>query len=518
MSTNLQNNTAAPLKTISWIFLALTAVGLAIRLVYICTPSNSGEGADEMIYSLVARSLMSGELPYREIFDHKPIGLYYVFALFFKMFGYNLTAIRLMPFAAIGLTTLLLFQIARKWLPQQHFAALCVVLFMTTCASFGNRGLSSNTEILQMPLFAAWWLVSLNSPESSRRGALLLGTLTGLAAQINYMGGFVLAISTALMLAWPLLAGISRTRVNLFVINGALALGAFVAVGLLILAPLLVARDLPQYFEMQYAFIHGYRYIVERTGVMELLSLIAYSSGFVVALVACIIWSERSFRGRTPAVLKRLAQLATAYALTYLAIYLGPLTCAQHFNLLIVPSTLILLTLLSTASASTLKRFTFLAGMFAALLVAKGAWNAYLWDWSQDFRRPAEISKLTDEIRKHAQPGERVLLLDLPANYYFLADVKPATRFAFRYEMFFSQFMVNIGSSPGQEIIKALNSRPVFVMVCFDVDVAPYRELLEGKLAASYHGYAVPGYDECHDLKAYYLLSSNTAIKRLDVH
>ena len=80
----MQSKTINPLKALSWVFLAFSGLGLVIRFVNIGNPLNSWDGFDEMNYALIARSLMSGELPYHGVFDHKPIGLYYIFALFFK--------------------------------------------------------------------------------------------------------------------------------------------------------------------------------------------------------------------------------------------------------------------------------------------------------------------------------------------------------------------------------------------------------------------------------------------------
>jgi 4-amino-4-deoxy-L-arabinose transferase-like glycosyltransferase len=506
---NPQENTVVPLKRIAWIFVALAAVGLILRLINIGNPLNSWDGFDEMNYALIARSLMDGELPFHGPFDHKPIALYYIFALFFQVFGYTLAAIRLMPFAVIALTSWLLFRIARKQLsPHQHLVALGAILFMTTCASFGNGGHASNTEILQMPIVAAWWLVACNYPESSWRRPLLFGALAGLAAQINYLGGFVLAISTALMLAWPLFTRDWRKALVPFLAGGVSALAAFIAVGLLMLAPLIVAGDLPQYFHMQFGALSGYQGVVNDDKLVRAILSIAISAGFFASLLACIGWHERSLRGVAPAAKKLLLQLTVVFAVTLFAINLTGRLYPHYFNLLIVPSTLILLTLLASAGARALRSFVFLAALLSTLVVARGAWDVYLKDWSGDFRQRHEIARLTEEIRRHAQPGERVLLLNLNHALYFLADVTPATRFVFRGQIFQDRFLPSIGSSPEREIITALEARPVFVMACFDNIGSAYRPWVEKELAPGYRDYALPGYDECHELKAYYPIAN----------
>ena len=508
-----EESTTRPLKNIAWIFLGLATAGLVVRLVNIGNPLNSWDGLDEMNYALIARSLMSGNLPFHGAFDHKPIALYYIFALFFEIFGYTLTAIRLMPFAAIGLTSWLLYRIAKKQLPSHlHLVALCAILFMATCASFGNGGHASNTEILQMPVFAGWWLVALNCPPGSNWWrSLLQGALAGLAAQINYLGGFVLAIGTAFMLAWPLFSNLSRPKFATFLVDGLLALGAFVATGLLMLSPLIVAGDLSQYFHMQFGALSGYQGVLNEDKLVRAVFSVAISACFFVSLLACMGWHDRSLGEVTPAAKTQLAQLAVVFAVTLFAIALTKRLYPHYFNLLIVPSTLILLTLLASTSVRALRSFSFVAVVLATLLVARGAWDVYLKDWHSNFRQQQEIAQLTQEIRDHAQPGEPVLLLNLNHTLYFLADVTPATRFVFRGQIFQDKFLSSIRSSLETELDIALANNPVFVMACFDYIAADFQPLVEKMLALDYRGYQLPGYDECQVLKAYNLVKETNS-------
>lgn len=192
---------------------------------------------------------MAGELPYHGAFDHKPIALYYVFAAFFSAFGYSLAAL-LIPLAAAALTSWPLFTGSRESACQRTpFPCLeRHPVWRTVCSSFGNGGHASNTEIIQMPAIAAWWMVALNWPESKCwRAFMLASAVAGVVAQINYLGGFVVALSTAAFsLAWPLFSGASFAALRAFLVRGFLALGAFALVALLMLAPLIVADDLSQ--------------------------------------------------------------------------------------------------------------------------------------------------------------------------------------------------------------------------------------------------------------------------------
>lgn len=504
----VRSKSTRPNNNLATIFLVLAMLGLIIRIVNMTNPD--WDGLDEMNYALVARSLMSGGLPYHGAFDHKPIALYYIFALFFQVFGYTLTAIRLMPFVAIGFTSWFLFGIAKKQLqPQQHYVAFCAILFMATCASFGNTGQASNTEILQMPVFAAWWLAALNNPEASWRRPLLMGALAAVGAQINYLGGFVLVTSTALILAWPLLIRPSRPTFQIFLVEGFMSLGSFLAAALIILTPLIAANDLPQYFRMQYGFLSGYPGHLNSDKLVRAGLSILISAIFFLALIGCIGWHERSFRSFSRASVKLLAQLAFVVAITLFSIGLTKRLYPHYFNLLIVPSTLILLVLLASASERSIRGFTYLAGIFGMLLLVRGAWDVYLKDWHDDFKQRHEIAQLVAEIRHHAQPDDRVLLLNMNHTLYFLTDVTPATRFVFKGEIFMDRFLSNIGSTPEEEVITAVKNRPVFVMVCFDDIATIYRPTIENVLAPNYRMQSLTGYNECRNLRTYSLIKKS---------
>ena len=506
----MESKNSSPLKILAYVLLVFAALGLLIRLVNIRNPLNGLDGMDEMTYVLIARRLMLGELPYHGGFDHKPIGLYYVFVLFFQVFGYTLTTIRLMPIAAIALTSWLLYAIVKTHLlAQRQGLGLSAVVFMTTCTSFGNGGLVSNTEILQMPVFAAWWLVALNWTKFRWRRALMLGALTGVAAQINYLGGSILALSTAVMLAWPLLNKISAETVKSFLIDASISLCTFTLVSLIALLPLIVADDLSQYFRLQFGTLAGYQGTLSGEKLLRGLLSIAISASFFLSLLACIIWCEKSLGSYSSPQKIVMIQLAVAVFLTLAMIGMTKRLYPHYFNLLIIPSTLALLMLLATTGPSALRGFTVLTGILAALLIGRGAWDVYLKDWSGNFRQQHEIAQLTQEIQKHSKPGDKVLLLNLNHTLYFLADVVPATRFFFRGQIFLDRFLSTLDSSPAREIGEAVATKPTYVMACFDNSAAGYRSLVDNMLLVNYAAYNLPNYRECLDLKAYYLPPSS---------
>ncbi|MGC4067858.1 MAG: glycosyltransferase family 39 protein [Polyangiaceae bacterium] len=87
-------------------------------------------GRDQSIYATVGSGMLSGKLPYRDLWDFKPPGIFYVFAAAEALFGHNMAAPRILE--AIGLLGMALAMVAlsRRW-----FGATLPGLFGAVIAS-----------------------------------------------------------------------------------------------------------------------------------------------------------------------------------------------------------------------------------------------------------------------------------------------------------------------------------------------------------------------------------------------
>jgi 4-amino-4-deoxy-L-arabinose transferase-like glycosyltransferase len=101
---------------------------------------------DETIYALVALELLSGELPYQAIFDHKPIGIYYIYAIFMGLFGKSFYAIRIM--------TMLMIVVANHFSVIQftELHIITLIAFTTVFPRFDhNKNIISHIKIIHFP-------------------------------------------------------------------------------------------------------------------------------------------------------------------------------------------------------------------------------------------------------------------------------------------------------------------------------------------------------------------------------
>ncbi len=83
---------------------ALVALVFLLSTLLLAQLLDFGHGRDQGIYSLVADGLLRGDAPYRDVWDFKPPGIYFVYALARSLFGSGFYAIRILE--GLGLVSL----------------------------------------------------------------------------------------------------------------------------------------------------------------------------------------------------------------------------------------------------------------------------------------------------------------------------------------------------------------------------------------------------------------------------
>lgn len=146
---------------------------------------------DESLYLLMARSLIEGHLPYTEIWDNKPPGIYLLFSLALLLFGKSIISIRVITCIAVSITCYLLYKLGNLISKNDIKVGL---LAGTLYAFFSviNGGIQSNTELFFATfvicafylLFSA--LISSVKPISqSYLSLFIIGLLMGIGLQIK---------------------------------------------------------------------------------------------------------------------------------------------------------------------------------------------------------------------------------------------------------------------------------------------------------------------------------------------
>ena len=166
-------------------FVQYAAIALAFRLILFGNPVVH---VDEEFYMLVADRWTHGALPFVDIWDRKPVGLFLLYRLFLAVPGNPVYTYQLFGIAATASTALLVQRMARDIAgPASAWLAGIVYIFAMpafSCA-FGQAPVFYN---LLMAL-AAQQLVDIckraDAPDLTRRGIGVM-LLVGLALQLKY--------------------------------------------------------------------------------------------------------------------------------------------------------------------------------------------------------------------------------------------------------------------------------------------------------------------------------------------
>ena len=143
---------------------------------------------DESLYLIIADQILQGIPPYVEIWDHKPPGIYFLFALGLTLFGNSILAIRLLTLIAVTITCYLLYLISLSIFTQSGQRIGLLAGSFYAVFSLTNGGLAANTEVFFIPLVVgSFYLFFRSSPNISAWTWVLIGFLIGLAAQIKYL-------------------------------------------------------------------------------------------------------------------------------------------------------------------------------------------------------------------------------------------------------------------------------------------------------------------------------------------
>ena len=112
---------------------------------------------DEGEYAYIAQGMHRGELPYSDIFNQKPPGVFLQYRLALSLFGESTESIHFLLHLWNALTSILIF----LWLYEmfdRQVAVLATTLYVCLSANASVLSQASNTEILMLlpTVFAAW--------------------------------------------------------------------------------------------------------------------------------------------------------------------------------------------------------------------------------------------------------------------------------------------------------------------------------------------------------------------------
>jgi Dolichyl-phosphate-mannose-protein mannosyltransferase len=456
------------------------------------------ENWDESLYLLMARSVLEGHTLYTEIWDHKPPGIFYLFALAQLVFGRTVLSIRIAAWLAATASSVLLFLIGRR-LRSPTTGLVAGLLYAVF--SLNDGGVASNVELFFTPLLLLALLLVFSNEAAELierpRLPLLLGLVAGLALQMKYVVIFDLT-AFFLFLAPPLWLAAGPDRPSRLLRCAALVFtGALLP--LLVVAGWFVASGhLADYVDANFAA--NVRY-VEEMGIdfSRLAWMIqrrireAFPLWLSLALAPLYLALFRPLDEGTRRGL--IAGLLWA-AFAFLGILAMRRLFAHYFLSLTAPLSLLCALVLCAATESpgqTPARTWLLIGLVLLGPLSRGAeWSLSLAAQTAYHRvvrhQPLwgdEPAQVAEYLRSRIKPGDYLYVADYHPILYYLLPVRIPTRFPLPPHLADQRWKELTGFDPEAEIHAIFAKKPLYVVNVEDKPT-PFYRLLHEELEGSY--------------------------------
>jgi 4-amino-4-deoxy-L-arabinose transferase-like glycosyltransferase len=391
---------------------------------------------DEGIYAAVAQGWASGRLLYRDVFDHKPPGIFLAYRTLLAAFGDSLVPVR-MAFALLtaltGVAAALVLRALRPESPRADLAVVALaVVYLQASAAVG--GGAANSEILMMPLVTAAALVALRArAEPSARRLAALGLASAAALLVKPVCGLELLLFFAVTASGTRFRVAARRDIAAW-------LGAYAAGGL---APVLAAV----------AYFAARGGLAEAVEAVVTYNLAYVGAGPVPAAVRFGYLAREAAAGFAPflfgwavlaaTMLRRRRSIAVWLPLLWpLAAAAGALTAGRpylhYLQQLTVPLALATVTavaLLAAAAPAAARRRLRAAAAAAALALLLPSLRATAAERRAWAAAPEWETELGRFLAERVPPGETVLVWGASAQVYLYAGRLPAGRFVVNYPL-----------------------------------------------------------------------------------
>lgn len=455
--------------------LAAVSFGIAFALRLMVLPLSVVDW-DESLYLLVTRDLLDGRFPYEGAFEHKPVALYYLFAIAQLVFGEGIMAMRLLGTVACGATALLIGLLLRMCVSASMLVAATVAAAYSILSVL-NGGFATNTEILLnfYATLAIFLLIHGRLAVSTvPMIALVVGAVLALMFNTNYLAAIPLAGIGAGYMYAALRSGRFVVALAVCLKNGLVVLAGFGITTIGLLLPIAIWGDIGDYFSRQLSFLSVYGSSVSPLSFVARLNSGLQPYGFLIALV-CTVLAFAAFGGKQSWIDPRgrgaiAAQVAIYLVSTFLACIISG-RMYPHYFILMLPALCILgglfLTWLrvdvSFRNALTLW-FIIMAVISLGLESVKISANVegfIAWLKGNPPDLPSEIAR---DFSTSIQPGEVIYVYDYQPILYYLLKAKIPLKYVFPPHHLRSKY----GLEPENEIEAVMAQSPRLIIAGSD--------------------------------------------------
>ncbi|HMD84844.1 MAG TPA: glycosyltransferase family 39 protein [Terriglobia bacterium] len=120
-------------------------------------------GRDQATYCVIAEGLLHGKLLYRDLWDNKPPGIFYIYAPIVKIFGPVMWFIGVVDILWLLIISCFIFYFARRYLGMAG-AILAVIVYACRHCRQGYLQALQTESFVMLCVFAAWFLLCGTNP------------------------------------------------------------------------------------------------------------------------------------------------------------------------------------------------------------------------------------------------------------------------------------------------------------------------------------------------------------------
>jgi hypothetical protein len=466
-------------------------------------------GRDQGLYFYMGREWLNGLLPYRDAFDHKPPGIYLIYALGMLLFGQQQWAIRVLELAAVLLTGLIIaYSVRRDRLPVNgERGALCLLTagFYFTCFDYWD---TAQIEIWEgLALIAAYAAADkINHPWLR---AILAGLLVGAAFIFKFPAAFIAIIIAGVVVlrAW---SSFHRLRVVFSLLSLVMYAAAAFSIILVVIIYFALRQGLPEMVDVLLGYNKYYLYnkptspdtawewtrifwgshclywlcLLLSSWGLGIILAVKRKSGSVVrgataALALCLsagisVWMQQKFYSYHWGVMVPFLVLCAGYGLSEGMRYNARLTgwlavAAVMVGFIYAPPWLV-------NTNMNYQTMTKSFWGYAAGYVNRAVYlEPFIGGFGYNYRDNEIIGEI---IRKRAQPGDQLQVRGFEPAIYAVSGLRSPSRFFAEFPLRDPALQYN-RTTWSAEHAKTLMSHPPRFMVTFSHDTYDLRSLLK---------------------------------------
>ena len=169
-------------RVVGGAFLIVLLLGLPTLIVPFYT--------DQSVFALAARTILSGGMPYRDLWDVKSPGIYFIYTLAFLPLGQHMVSIRILDLANTALAMVAIYLLGRRFFGERAGVLAGCLYGVTYLTRAGYEGLGQTESFLALPVVLSILLYRPNASRGAGAGAFFSGVLLGLAFSLKMSAVF----------------------------------------------------------------------------------------------------------------------------------------------------------------------------------------------------------------------------------------------------------------------------------------------------------------------------------------